>query len=39
MGLNNDLIEEIRGINREALLEKNPRRSFDNYKTLDLFTE
>lgn len=34
-----DLIKAIREIDREALLEKNPRRPFDNAKTLDLFTE
>lgn len=39
MGLKNELIEAMNNIDREALLEKNPRRPFDNQKTLDLFSE
>ena len=34
-----ELIDAIRNIDRDALLEKNPRRPFDNAKTIELFLE
>lgn len=34
-----DLIQAIRQINHEIILTQNPRRPFDNAKTIELFTE